>query len=83
LTDAVNASGSARCTAWCSESTPGVTCCIAVAQVALELVITCSPVTRSYHALPRIPWCPGRRPVRIEVWLASVTVGSPAIAPHS
>ena len=26
---------------------------------------------------------PGSAPVRIDVWLASVTVGSPAIAPHS
>ena len=83
LTDAVNASGSARWIASCSDSTPGVRCCIAHGHVACELVITCSPVARSNHALCRMPWWPGSRPVRIDVWLASVTVGSPAIAPHS
>ena len=83
MTDAVNASGCARwMTSW-NDSTPGVTCCIAHGQVACEFVITCSPVARSNHALCRIPWWPGRRPVRIDVWLASVTVGRPAIAPHS
>ena len=46
-----------------------------------ELVTTCSPVARSIHALWRMPWWPGCSPVRIVVWLASVTVGSEAMAP--
>ena len=45
--------------------------------------MTCSPVARSYQALCRIPWWPGWRPVRIDVWFARVTVGSPAIAPYA
>ena len=51
--------------------------------VACEFVMTCSPRSRSHHALWRMPWWPGYRPVRIDVWFASVTVGMPAIAPHS
>ncbi len=54
---------------------------MAVGHVADEFVMICRPLRRSYHALLRMPWWPGRRPVRIDVWFASVTVGSPAIAP--
>jgi hypothetical protein len=43
--------------------------------------MTCSPFTRSNQALLRIPWCPGCAPVMIDVWFASVTVGSDDIAP--
>ena len=49
--------------------------------VACELVMTCSPVARSNHALLRMPWWPGCAPVMIDVWFASVTVGSDDIAP--
>src|SRR4051812_28602239 len=83
FTDAVNDSGHVRCTVWWRELTSSKRWRIADGHVACELVITCSPRRRSYHALCRIPWWPGSRPVITEVWLASVTVGSPAIAPYS
>ena len=44
FTDAVNASGQVRCTAWWIDSTPSSRCCIDHGHVACELVITCSPV---------------------------------------
>ena len=50
-------------------------------QVAGELVITCCRRARSHQALWRMPWWPGWAPVRIDVWLASVTVGRHDIAP--
>ena len=81
LTDAVNASGHVRCTAPWIVSTPGGQVLHAHGHVADELVITCSPAARSYQALWRMPWWPGCAPVMIVVWLASVTVGSDAIAP--
>src|SRR5215467_13553200 len=83
FTDADSSSGQVRVTASWIDSVPGVTVFIAHGQVADEFVMICSPDARSNHALLRMPWWPGRRPVRIDVWLASVTVGSPAIAPHS
>ena len=55
--------------------------CIDHGQVAGELVMTCWPMARSYQALWRIPWWPGWAPVRMVVWLASVTDGSDAMAP--
>ena len=84
LTDAVNASGHVRCTASWIDSTPAMRCCIAHGHVACELVITCSP--RARGRTTRCGGCrggPGCAPVRIDVWLASVTVGSDAIAPCS
>ena len=54
---------------------------MAVGQVAGELVVTTSPERRSHQALCRIRWWPGRAPVISDVWLASVTVGMPAMAP--
>ena len=59
FTDAVHASGQVRCTAWCSDSTPSSRCCIDHGHVACEFVITCSPCSRSHHALCRMPWWPG------------------------
>jgi hypothetical protein len=56
LTDAVNASGSARRKAVWIDSTPGTQFSIAVGHVAFEFVMTCLPVRRSNHALWRIPW---------------------------
>ena len=78
---AVKASGQVRRTAVWMDSVPGVTESMAHGHVAFELVMICLPWARSYQALLRMPWCPGWRPVRIEVWLASVIVGRLAIAP--
>jgi hypothetical protein len=64
-----------------SVSTPGAMCRMALGHVAGELVVTTSFVSRSHQALCRIRWCPGSVPVTRDVWLASVTVGIPAMAP--
>jgi len=81
LTAAVKAAGSALRIASKSVSTPGASRVIAVGQVAGELVVTTSPESRSHQALWRMRWWPGRTPVMSDVWLASVTVGMPAMAP--
>src|SRR3954447_18581309 len=73
--------GSARFTAEWMVSIPSFRKCIEVAHVSFEFVMICDCVFRSYHALLRMPWCPGWQPVRIAVWFANVTVGSDAIAP--
>ena len=48
-------SGHVRWTATWIDSMPGSSDRIAHGQVAFELVITCLPVARSYHALLRMP----------------------------
>ena len=81
LIDTVCAAGQKRCTAWWIVSVPAVSERVAHGHVAGEFVMICSPVDRSNHALWSTPWWPGWVPVRIVVWLASVTEGSDAIAP--
>ena len=66
FTDADSTSGQVRVTAWCNDSVPGVIVSIAVGQVADELVMIWRPVSRSNHALFRIPWWPCRRRWRIR-----------------
>ena len=59
LMDTASSPGKARFTAEYSVSTSGARCCIDVIQWAGLLVMICSPATRSYQALWRMPWCPG------------------------
>src|SRR3954467_10401507 len=56
LAASVNASGQVRFTAWYIVSTSGDSEAMAHGHVAGELVITCSPVARSNHALFNTPW---------------------------
>ena len=82
LTDAVNASGSTRWTALWIDSTPGKQWSIDHGHVAWELVMICSPAPAVVPRVVEDAVVAGvGGPVMIDVWFASVTVGSPAIAP--
>ena len=43
--------------------------------VSSETLVTCLPVSRSYHSFPTMPLIEGVAPLRIVEWPTAVTVG--------